>query len=199
MRTSIYILKRTLVVGFLILLSSCNRPLSPEQYVAWMENEKNGLHKTRPVGELNFELQFYTPELMYLQSNEQNAESTKTNNGIVYCGLVIRCEKENVDPLGYNAGSTDEYYQRQSYFAFAYKNDVVLKTGANTYPCEFLVSQNIPGMQKELKFLMAFDIKTDPGDLTVQINDRVFGGGYLQFKFKRKDIKNIPNLKLPEA
>ena len=61
-------MKNILSLMILILLCSCSG-VSPAEYVKWVEDEENGLRKTKTVGEYEFNIQYCPSSYLEIKRN----------------------------------------------------------------------------------------------------------------------------------
>lgn len=191
---------RHILLGVLLMLisfgvSGCNRPLSPESYIKWIENPKNGLRKSKSMGPVIYTIQYKTPDYIMLKNNAWNEGTNNRNSSIHYFGLTLNPVDKKSQLLYINLSNEQEYYARMQYYNFDFKKDIELNINGNLLPCEYYFFENNGKITPELTFTLGFDTQGKTGDLQLVINDRVFGNGGINFLFKEKTVNNLPRLK----
>lgn len=183
-------------VMFMLVLISCGtRSLKPEAYIRWMEDEKNGLHKVKVIGDFMYEVQYQSSEYMMLKQGQRTVmRPDEANSHIWYFKMIIRPVDGEKNPLRYNISDASEYLMRQQYYSFSYKNNIQLVVGGHYYPCEYYILESNGSITPDLVMLVAFDTGTEVGDMQVQIQEQILGAGTLNFYFRQQDIDKIPTL-----
>lgn len=191
-----------------IFFYSCNsvKKVDPIEYIKWVEDENNGLKRTKEIGDYVFELQYQPIDYMALREvndinnvNRAEMDSIKKQlEALDYYKLKIKSSGDAANPLSTGLGSNDEYYYRLEYFANEVKTDLSLVNGNDTFYCvlhHFEYNHNIVPYHT---ILIGFEnIRTkEIENRTFIYDDNIFGVGNIKFTFDKTDLKNIPELSL---
>ncbi|MGE3823811.1 MAG: hypothetical protein AB7G44_06270 [Bacteroidia bacterium] len=191
-----------------VVFYSCSavNKVSPVDYVKWVEDENNGLKRTKEIGDYIFELQYQPLEYMALRevkdiNNVTSAEMDSVKNqlsGLDYYKLKIKSVNDASNPLSTGLGSNDKYYYRLEYFANEVKNDLSLVNGNDTILCalhHFEYNHNIVPYHT---ILIGFENNAEQKieSRTFIYNDKILGTGAVKFIFDKNDLENIPGLSL---
>ena len=186
-----------------VFISGCNRALDKKDYIAWVRDYDNGLHKKVEFQEVIVDVQYKPIDLLLLTENvalaSDSSQMNKKNDfeGMTYFTVKIR-HKSNKDIFKYNLSSESEYYNRLYYFSFGFKDEITLKVGDQTFPCVAYHFEKSYSMSPDKTFLLGFetDKLADDKNLTLVINDKAFSNHVFEITYTIKELKSIPKLKL---
>lgn len=199
----------------LMMQYACTNPqLSPKAYIAWIENENNGLKTTQLAGDYRISLQYKPLEyVVMLNERNDNIDKATMDKGIEeikdmqYYTLRINTKDEKTEMLRTNLTETNEYYQRIEYFSFHLKNDLYLVDGTDSLPCGLFHFERSYGVSPGNNFLLAFPLskkeieqrkngKNYSEEKTLVYNDRFLNTGTVKLEIKKSALENIPGLKI---
>jgi len=182
--------------------SACKQhALNGNEYVAFVENEKNDMVRTKQVEDLNFRVQYCPAEYLLLKelktdriSAAELAQRKKDNEGMHFFRLRIRTN-DGLDVLKYKASEADAYARTQ-YLSYDFEQDIALVSGSDTiFPAVFHFERTY-GVTPFADFMLGFEANVKAGsDFQLLIDDKVFDTGVLKFTYNDKDIQNLPPLK----
>ena len=178
--------------------------LMPLDYVKWVQNESNGIYKSKIIGEVKYILQYKPHD--YLACMELKSDSVKKADlqkkeddfkGMVYFDFKIHIPQGNAEFLKYGVSSTSEYQQRVSYSSFGMQYDICMVQSKDTIPCKMYLFERSFDVTPEGTFLLGFDEKAidTNKEITFLFNDKLFRKGSIKFTFGPKTLLNIPKLK----
>jgi len=178
-----------------ILLLSCTTTLSPDEYVKWVENPKNGLRSLKNSGELHFDVQFQPSDYLWLQSGKimEYEESKVSNQGVQHYLLKITSQTPEVDWLksGYDRSA---YQTRLYYFSYLFQNDISVLENGLAIPCAMYHLEQAQGGNYTKTFLLGFENKFPSSETAVlTIKSEYLSSLPINIKISKN---NIPNLKL---
>lgn len=197
-------LKYLLIALSVTLGYGCRKQqLSPADYISWVNDEANGLRKSktfkgivvmaqyRPV-----EYQVAIEEKTSLLSSEKLNERYGKLKGMQYYLLRFSLEDKSQDIMRYDLDNEAEYYQRLNYCSFGMQNDIWLVQGNDTLSCKLFNAVRSYGLSPNADYLLAFEEKDTEHkyDRQLIVNDAVFGLGPVKFKFSEDDLENIPHI-----
>ncbi|MGB0175701.1 MAG: hypothetical protein ACPF9D_00955 [Owenweeksia sp.] len=196
-------MKSTLLL-FSFLLVSCTQKLPVEDFVAWHNQEDNGLYESTESGGYRFQLQYCPHELVALRNaseisninKEDFVEEVEELKGYQFFNLRIS-SLSNADFLRTNLSSQEEYYQRIAYFSSFAQTDFKLVEARDTLECIMYHFERNYGIQPFQTVLLGFKNTTDPPeDKEVVYLDRILGLDPVRIKIESKNLKHIPKLSL---
>jgi len=161
-----------------------------EDYMPWMQNPENGLHKKKTIGDIDFDLQFYPVETGL-------AAATKdTTEGYNYFTLKINHKKG--DLLKLNMTSSQDYSSRLYYYSYGFQSALVNDEGGILVPCEVYHFERSYDMTTVKTFVLAFPRTKKLGttDMVLNIDASQLGIGLVKIKFSKEELASIPDLVL---
>lgn len=202
MRTTVY----TIIITLTIIAQGCSRQkATPEEYIAYINNAKNGLTQTREFGEYQITLQ-YRP-LAFEVLNNTGAESiTKEtldkqltgNSGLEYYLLKIGSIEKKTDALANGLSSTGQYQERISQLVSGIERSIKLVIDQDTFPCVMHHYERNYQMADYHNILLVFEPQKPAlgRDRTIVYDDEILGIGKIIYTIDKSDIKSIPELTL---
>jgi hypothetical protein len=180
--------------------------LEPINYIKWVKDPANGLNVSKKIGSIIYSAQYEPVE--YLVANSKRDKTLKTAvlkkevsgyEGMEYYTLQLMNAESNTDILALKLQSRDQYYDRESYFSFAFQSDIYLIRGVDTIPCSAFNYVPNYGISPHIDFLVAFPKKANEAentdmDRTIVIEDKVFNNGTIKLEVKKENINKIPAL-----
>ncbi len=198
--------KGWLIVLGLIMLSACRwtRPkVDKIEYIKWVQNEKNGLRKTKRMGEVNVLLQFKPIEYMALREYDNKgpesfAATCKQYNGMQYYDMSIDLAQGSETILKHDLPSEDAFYNRLNYFSFQIQDDITLQEGDSILNCRLYHFERSYDLSKHSTMLLGFaERKGHEMDTKVVAFDATkLGLGIVKIEITSSDLEKVPQLKL---
>lgn len=189
-----------------LLIHGCKKPLTPVEYVNWINDESNGLTKKVVKGNFEVSVQYRPSEYMALLEtrNQVTDEATfldvkKQYEGSKYFVLKLKKVAGQGDPLQDPENQNTDYYTRLKYFSEDIKYDLYVISDGDTMPCKIVHLERTYKLTPYTNLLLAFDDKKEAIDkadnLTFVYEDRVLELGKLTFDLSTADLKNSPEIK----
>ena len=195
------------------MIAGCNKITkieTVEEYLSWLNTEKNGLLKTRYINGFKISVKYLPQDYIVYQEldkeksiSEENADSLlkkyeKSLTFIMTIGPDER-EREGGDIMFQGVKNYKEYKERFYDLNFDIENKVALKTMKNTYNPALAAVENIYGLNPGRNIILVF-VPTDIDQedfyssqkIDLVFDDDLFDTGISHFVFKRTDINNIP-------
>lgn len=183
--------------------------LTVEEYYAWQEEEANGVHKTKSVGDLQFDLKLLAPEyLTYLElKNDKNMDQRtkdsiaglyKPNLSFVLTIGPVEDAKNKFDITSVGVADYDEYSERMKTLNFGLAEMLELRAGDKSWKPALVEMENIYGMAFHRKFNIVFTPEERLDELTslekfrVTFQDDIFNTGTTSFGFLKSAIDKTP-------
>lgn len=184
------------------LLFSCNpSALTPREYVAWMNEDRNGLKITKTIGGYDFTLLYKTPEYIALMEKKDERipldsimKRADQLSGVQHYTFTIK-PHEGGEVMAAGAQSEEEYYGRLQYLVESMQDDIILIEGKDTIPCALFHYERNYGISPLNNFVLGFEAVNENEDKVFVFNDRILGTGPVKFTVSANDIRNIPRLK----
>ncbi len=190
----------------LCLFSGCGRQqLAPEQFMAYYNNNKQELEKTRDSEAFSFEAGYLPGEVLALRENNHAAsadgrafDNALRNYDSAYY-FAFKITPLNNVPMKKLVATKEKYAQMLHYLNGEIKNDFYLEAGAKKINCGLMHVESELSIQNSFLFVMSFE-KTDfadalKEDLVLVYNDELFQHGILKFRFSKSDINHFPKIK----
>lgn len=184
------------VIGCLVLVG-CG-PMSPEDYVAWVKAEENGLHKIKETGDYKLDVQFKPSGYMLLQEMDGKVPSdttfkryTEEMKGEAYFDLKLGPKGSSVDLLRHNVASQMDYQERVYFFSFKFTDFIYLKQGDRKIPCSAYHFERAYNLKNNRSFLLGFSDVNFKEPVTLVIDVDILKTGPTEFEF---DLQNMPVL-----
>lgn len=202
-----------LMMAGIFLMYSCSRINSEHAYYRWLNAEKHHLFVTKTINGVSLSVKFLPPE--YLAYKELNGRHPSKNvidstvNIYHHCiTFLLTMKMENRDPetktgdLMYkDITSPEQYDDRLQDLSFKMSEYVKLETELNTYTPVLHTFENTYGISAARSIYLVFALKDNNNDdlftsenLDIVFDDHVFMTGISHFRFRRKDLDNIPQL-----
>lgn len=172
----------------LVLLLACfGCRNSPQSLMAYVQQPANGITQELHMQANDFRIQYVPADLQVLaDKGAVSKEERSKYDGYAYFRLSV--QNEGFEPQG----------DTLSYLNFNMGNDLMLVMDkGDTIPCIFY--QKIAnGNKHRHDFMVVFEEPAphtlDEHDFRFVYADKVFGTNPVSFRFKGKDLKNIPQL-----
>lgn len=186
----------------LMLLSCTQKEVSVSAYLNWVKNPKNGLIVNKEFENYNISL-FYKP-VEYIAITEQ--KTTKIDTAIYFNRIkelnefqyyTLKIESlTGEEVLSTKITTEQEYFDRLYYFTDALEYDLMLEENKDTLSCQLCHFERNYGVAPYNNINLGFTSTKIQTDKTLVFNDQVLGLGKIKFKIEKKNIDNIPNIKL---
>lgn len=190
--------KSFIIISFLIFTNTllfARDKLQPKDYVAYLQDEANGLKKDTLMGDYKFVIE-YQPREMILLNNygfvknlvQRNFnEELKKIPDLVYFRLTI---------IPNNVSKAANIIAKSvNYFSFDMQKDLMIVCGSgDTLKCISFLYERIYSEQPDHKFLLSFENSKNVDKISFIYNDTHFVNKNIKFDFIEKDIKRIPKL-----
>ena len=190
---------RRLVLYTLLLLffSSCGKAeLMYTDYVSYLEDIDNGLHKKRKLNGVQVEVQYVPHELMAYRGEEVEQEVFEQQlnefKGMAYFKVQLSVkEGGSVEELLTSNGIDNPIY----YLSYLLEKEVYLETTNGKEFAKLYHFERSNGLSKNKTIMMGFEDST-PYDKILVINAEGLNTGPIKIAFSQNDLNNIPKLKI---
>ena len=197
-------MKYLLFISVLVLGVSCKRKqVSPESFLAYVDDPSNGLIRKEEIGDLVFSFQYRPPAYEVLRNNKSEPAladmfdtRVQEQGTMQYFLFRIGTKAKGQDVLAMNKAGAD-YNTMIDYFNTRIIDDMKLVDGKDTLPCvihHWERTYHIAGYQT---LMLGFEAPTETAHhntKTLVYEDQLFGIGRLQLSIAGNDIDNIPQI-----
>jgi hypothetical protein len=190
-------------LGLNLPFSSSGSSLEPYEYVSYVDQENNGLHSSKQLDDLSFEVTYKPTDYLVVKELKQKEIQSgdyealrQEYKDMHYFLLSIKNTSSETDVLKYKISTQAAYSERLKYFAFGMEQDLRLVEGADTIPCSMVLYERNYGISQQANFMIAFPV-TDTSivqDKTILFEDQIFGMGMLKVNISKESIDAIPPL-----
>lgn len=176
------------------MIVSC-QGITKDEYIKWIEDNDHGLNKTKTISDFNYSIQYKPIEYILYKKNNDSLK-IKDFDDLHYIDLTL-AHKDYSEYLKINLKEKEDYYHRLKYFSFDIQNDLSLVDGKDSSKCVFSHFERTYGITPYIKIVLAFDKnKESTNDLFFVYHDHIFNNGIISIPIERKNINNIPKIKI---
>ena len=189
-----------------LMFTSCNKPVTKQELTTYLNDPDNGLKQEVKIGSYKISLTYRPTDLLVEQdlfgdTTVETIEAKRTEYNAYYYFILNMSLGENdvlykgsTNQLQFSASLNKLNFGLSEYiYAIADEKDTI--NLADYYV------PNLYGMGGTTQILLVFpkDISIIYEELEVTVKELGFGTGQQKFKFKIKDMNNVPELKLLNA
>jgi hypothetical protein len=192
-----------ILTAAIFFFSSCSKKqLTIEEYKEFMSEPSNGLTIEKKIGNLSYCLTYLSPELLAADelngignslSDFQKDSIIESYQGAYYFFFEIKSNNGS-SVLNHRLSSPEEEITRISYFSFDFKDQVRCFFDKKEEKCIVFNFNRTYNLNPSLQFLIGFEKVPFEQDLSVRIEDKIFGNGILKFHFSKNTISSIPQI-----
>ena len=188
----------------LALVSLSCKSYSPEEYLAWVENEENGLIQKKNIAGIEIKASFRPENYNMLKElgpensrNEKRVEEFHDSNGALQF-YELEISNDSVDFIQKQSSNVDDYHDQLYYFTFSFKDDIkLIYPGKDTLSPIIYHFERAYSLSNKKKMIVAFELpEKDDGDRVVQIDCPLLPTGVVNLYFSQEFIKDASKLKL---
>lgn len=188
-----------------LFMYSCTTPkeLPEKQLSEYVLNESNGLYQKKQTNGMDISLYYKPTGLLVAQEADEKTkpeeiEQLKNKYGN-YAYFILDIAAGGKNALYATSGSMGTFSENLQTLAFRMDQYVNLTTSANdTIPVADFIYPRMYGMSKSATVMFVFNKEKIHDSKWVSFNLNEFGmlTGDQKFRFKTKDIKTVPRLKI---
>lgn len=193
------------VIFILVLASffSCERSLSPEEYVAWAKSNSGNLIQKTSLKNIQLALKYEPSDLLIAEEILMDKSVNRGSVKLAYDEFEhfqFQISKLN----GGNVLEIDESqqlnrYTRVNYFTFLAKKDFVIIQNEDTLNCLSAHLSQTYNLSPNIDISLAFNRLKEDQDFQFIYNDTQFKLGKIKFQFGKELFADIPKLNLNET
>lgn len=143
-------------------LCSCSNTLDRQSFIKWVRDDHNGLHATKEVGELVYDVQFNPAAYTWLQrtggkaieEKEYQAAMQELDSMQLYT-LTIGV-KGNADFIDYQVQDMSEKQRKLYYFSYLFQQDIQLEEDGQLFPCVLFHFERPADLKNSRTFVLGF-------------------------------------------
>lgn len=188
-------------VVFMFIISC--KQYTGKEYHDWISAKENGLIKSIENNSFKIDIQ-YKPVDYLIASDFKNKELTQEEykkeveerSGLQY--FTIKLQSKTGEAVLKTALVNDqEYSLRMSYYINGFEKDLILIDGADTLTSKLYHFERTYGIASFNNISVAFENPNNNQEKKeLLILDRALGFGLQKIEFKKRDLLNIPTLKI---
>ena len=180
-----------------------NEVMPVKDYMQWMQDPKNGFHKVKPMDDIEFVVQYKTPEFIICREERKETLSDslvkrkqQELQGVHYFDLKIQLINGEGELLKHQLANKEAYENRVRYFAFEMQKDIQLVDGKDTLPCLLYHFERTYDVAPFCTILLGFNEnkKNIHKPKTLLVYDKIFNKGLQKFTFKENKLQTLPKL-----
>jgi hypothetical protein len=195
----------------LLFLIACSSPreLDPAAYMEYIQAHGNAiLTNTKSLNGVQYTVQYLPLEYMVLNNSFRgNAELDKkkfmqeldSSQGTLFFRMIIKDEATAMKVRNFVL-EKEKYASALEYSNSGLMSNIRLSVGSNTLSCVMCHLEPPSSIRPELRVAFEFDvsgINLEPAeDFILTLDDRLLDNGLIKFRFKRKELNQLPKLKL---
>lgn len=193
-----------LTIMLLFIAIRCNNgPLSPDAYMAWLNNPSNNLQVVENGDLFEYKIKYHPFEELIL--NEVGTQCTASvldslsleYKALEYYSLKISSSEKLNDVIKTGLTQESEYYERLSYLSYSFQSDIAMVVNQDTSMCALYHFERSYGATPYLQIMLGFE-NTDSAkamDRKILIYSRMEPEPTLfTFNLRKESIQNIPKL-----
>lgn len=189
------------------LMQSCTRSsLTPKEYVAYCNDESNGLIRKREFGSLIYSLKYEPVEYKALQEllgangvvRQQDFEPLKKEyDSLYYFSFKIESPDSEKSPIKSLAKNEGDLAKLNMYCQTHLQEAFYMESGGHKIPCVLFHVEDDHNLTSYNIMSMAFDASElgNEQDLVFVFEDPLFKTGLIKFTLSKKQIDRLPTLK----
>jgi len=203
--------KRYTIILLFFSLACSKSEVSLQDYYEWQEDESNGVHKTKTVGEIAFDMKLLSPDyLTYLELKGEKGAVTPQlkdsimkfyENNLTFVLTIGPAEESHFDITSVGIKNYEEYAERMKQLNFGLTELLELRAGGKKWKPVIVEMENIYGLEFHRKFNIVFSPEEKADELvkldkfTVMFDDEIFGTGTSSFGFLKSSLDKTPAIK----
>jgi len=152
------------LAGFTLLagLCSCSNTLDQPSFIKWVRDYRNGLHVSKEVGELVYDVQFNPAAYTWLQRTSGHTNEEKEYKAAIQemdsmqlYTLTIGV-KNKVDFMDYQVKNMGEKQRKLYYFSYLFQQDIQLEEDGQLFPCVLFHFERPADLKNSHTFVLGF-------------------------------------------
>lgn len=183
----------------------CTRSVSGPEYVQFIQDTRNGLHKTVSVNGWDFMFQYKPVDYVVLSEMRETtaadyySDRRKALHGTVWFNISFKRSDNSKSPLRYNLPDKETYEKRVDHFLNDAIHDVRLVYGGSDtlFPSAYIFENNYnlaPQETMVVGFKLPNGIESPSEQMQISYYDRIFKNGIIKATFSKQQINSIPKL-----
>lgn len=181
-----------------------NLKLPADNYSGWMEENSSELSKSYSNDKLEFILNFIPSDYaayLTLQGEKPTQEywDTLKNNydSISIFKLQIKSLNSNEEFYKTDKPDASLYEDRVKYYSFEFQQNIfAVLDNSDTINCNMFHYERSYGVSPYSTFMIGFEKFNPEKDVKIIIREKYFTNKNIEFKYSKKELSNVPQLKL---
>lgn len=182
-----------IIVSYLLLLiASCEKQLTNEEYAVYVTDPENGLRINETVNDFDLSVMYEPSEYFAAKSEAQfTVEEVATFEHFQFRIKLI----EGGNILLYKENQNINEVTRINHFGFTVKEDFFIVAGQDTLNCKLAHYSRNYNLSPTIDLSLTFDAIPKTNDWQFVYDDQQFNLGRVKFLFKSEDLSDLPALK----
>lgn len=160
-----------LLIFFLLIIpfNACRYKLSPNDYVQWIENPKNGFNQIQKAGSYTINVKYLPTAYRIIKDNmEFTPDAVEQLDELYHFVLEVKPLQSDHDLVSLSGTDDKVIRDRKDYFYFQFEKDISLIIHDKSYKSCLYHMENTYNMKNSRTFLIAFE-KEIPDKETVNL------------------------------
>ena len=178
-------------------LTSCNTPDTPHEYINYIQDTGNGLHKITATDEYILDVQYEPAAYKLLKEARGKVlpdnveEELMSMKDMHYYTLRLGTTTPGPDGdlVHYKAEDQQTYSDKLYYFSYRFQQDITLEQDGKVYPCVLYHFERFHDVKGHRNFLLGFEAQPDwKNTVTLAIDSEKLGLQDVKIAFNLDDI-----------
>ncbi len=197
----------------ILLVSSCGKQeLTVSEFYTWHEDEGNGYHHVKRVGDLEFDIKYLPAEYLAYQELQEEGQWTEQQmdsimqfyeNNLAFLLTIGPADdaKEMFDITKVGVLNYEEFDERARNLNFGMKEHLTLAANGREWKAVLCEMENVYGLSYHRTFNIVFSPAEDLNELKelkkfkFTIDDEIFNSGKNSFAFNMENLVPVPKIK----
>lgn len=190
MKTLFLFTLRIMAIILVFSVFACTPALERNEFIAWVEDTRHGLHQVRQKGEWIFDIQYLPLEYRKVKLGF-SADSSYIDEEYMFFLVKISSAIPNRDWLRDGLTSA-EAQSLQYYFSYTFPNDIQLEEDGVIHNCEIFHFEKSPQPGHPHIFHVGFNVRqVKKNTWSIIFNSDFFGSFPLRFRFSPEAMPKL--------
>lgn len=187
----------TVLILLSLVMPSCKKQLSSEEYATYVSDPANGLRKDQTVGDFELSVMYEPVDYLLGKSKDTRPAEEQQKEFAAFEHFQFRIKlSEGGNILMYKETIQKNEVTRINHFSFEAKRDFMIVAGTDTNYCKLAHFSRNYNLSPTVDLSLAFDKIDSESDWQLIYDDKQFDIGKVKFLFKNDDLRNLPELKI---
>jgi len=186
--------------------STDESPVTAEEYLKWIENNRSYLANEKQLGNLNFAVLYKPLDLMVLSDMDtldfQTYQTIRSGyDSLQYYVFSIGLTSNQGDLLQSGLDRVGDYTELIKYMAYELQHSLMLEEGGQKLNCKLFHFERTFGTRPYVNFMVGFERTpvTETAGKTFIYEDKIYNVGTVKLNIVEEIVLAVPHLKIPQA